>query len=198
MALDRDSLLNSANATFIAELYGRYLNDPRSVDSSWADFFKDLDDDSRTLLLDSRGASWAPRDAAVIGAKINGAAAPAAAKGGVSADALRAACLDSILARILIRSYRARGHLEAALDPLGLEAKQEHPELHPRTLGFTDADYDRPIFVFDAVGVETATLRELIARLRAAYCGTIGIEYMHMQDPEQKDWIQERAEAAPY
>ena len=95
MALDRDSLLNSANAIFIAELYGRYLNDPRSVDSSWADFFKSLDDDSRTLLLDSRGASWAPRDSAVIGAK-NGAAAPAAAKGGVSADQLRAACLDSI------------------------------------------------------------------------------------------------------
>ncbi|MCX7353739.1 MAG: 2-oxoglutarate dehydrogenase E1 component [Alphaproteobacteria bacterium] len=197
MALDRDSLLNSANAIFIAELYGRYLNDPRSVDSSWADFFKSLDDDSRTLLLDSRGASWAPRDSAVIGAK-NGAAAPAAAKGGVSADQLRAACLDSIRARILIRSYRVRGHLEATLDPLGLEAKQEHLELHPRTLGFTDADYDRPIFVFDAVGVETATLRELIARLRAAYCGTIGIEYMHMQDPEQKDWIQERVEAAPY
>ncbi|MGE0272882.1 MAG: 2-oxoglutarate dehydrogenase E1 component [Alphaproteobacteria bacterium] len=197
MALNRESLLTSANATFIAELYGRYLNDPRSVDASWADFFEILDDDSRTLLLDSRGASWAPRESAVIGAKTNGAAAPAA-KGGTSADQIHAACLDSIRARILIRSYRVRGHLEAKLDPLGLEVKQEHPELHPRTLGFTDADYDRSIFVGDAVGVATATLRELIMRLRAAYCGTIGIEYMHIQDPDQKDWIQERAEAAPY
>ncbi len=103
MAIDRDTLLYSANATFLAELYRRYLDDPRAVDASWADFFKGLDDDSRSLLLDSRGASWSPRDAAVIGARTNGAAAAATIKGGATPEQIRAAAIDSIRARILIR-----------------------------------------------------------------------------------------------
>ena len=96
---------------------------------------------------------------------------------------------------MLIRAYRIRGHLLADLDPLSLETKPLHPELDPATYGFTDADWDRPIFINYVLGLETATLREIVETLRKTYCSTIGVEFMHVQDPAQKAWIQERIEA---
>ncbi|MGB0196876.1 MAG: 2-oxoglutarate dehydrogenase E1 component, partial [Candidatus Puniceispirillaceae bacterium] len=95
----------------------------------------------------------------------------------------------------LIRAYRIRGHLIANLDPLALEDKPLHPELDPKSYGFGDDDWDRPIFIDHVLGLETATLTEIIDRLRKTYCGTIGVEFMHIQDPAQKAWIQERIEA---
>ena len=93
---------------------------------------------------------------------------------------------------MLIRSYRVRGHLEARLDPLGLVVPPPHPELDPRTYGFTDADLDKPIFIDNVLGRETATLREIVQILRDTYCGSIAVEFMHIQDPDQKSWIQRR------
>ena len=210
---DQSSFLFGSNATFIAELYARYLKDPQSVDSSWNSFFTELNDDAREVLDELRGASWAPNTTSVIGeepaAKTNGAAAPAAAKAnghaapnGAAApaaavldqDQLRAATLDSLRALMLIRVYRVRGHLQATLDPLGLEKREPHPELDPRSYGFTDADFDRPIFINNVLGMETATLRQILEVLEKTYCGTIGVEFMHIQDPDQKAWIQERIE----
>ncbi|HEY8612329.1 MAG TPA: 2-oxoglutarate dehydrogenase E1 component, partial [Roseomonas sp.] len=106
--------------------------------------------------------------------------------------------LDSLRALMLIRAYRVRGHLEADLDPLGLQKKKPHPELDPRTYGFSDADLDRPIFIDHVLGRETATLREMLSILKASYCGPIGVEFMHIQDPEQKSFIQQRIEGAPW
>ena len=113
----------------------------------------------------------------------------------MNADDMRAATLDSLRAVMLIRAYRIRGHLIADLDPLSLENKPLHPELDPATYGFTDDDWDRPIFINYVLGLETATLREIVETLRNTYCGTIGVEFMHIQDPAQKAWIQERIEA---
>ena len=113
----------------------------------------------------------------------------------MNADDMRAATLDSLRAVMLIRAYRIRGHLIADLDPLSLENKPLHPELDPATYGFTDEDWDRPIFINYVLGLETATLREIVETLRRTYCGTIGVEFMHIQDPAQKAWIQERIEA---
>ncbi len=107
----------------------------------------------------------------------------------------REAVLDSIRALMLIRTYRVRGHLQANLDPLRLEPIKPHPELDPRNHGFTDADWDRPIFINYVLGLETASLRQIVRRLQETYCGPIGVEYMHIQDPDQKAWIQERIEA---
>mgnify|MGYP002714146060 CR=1 FL=1 len=210
---DQSSFLFGSNATFIAELYARYLKDPQSVDSSWNSFFTELNDDAREVLDELRGASWAPNTTSIIGeepaVKANGAAAPAAAKAnghaaglnGAAApavaldqDQLRAATLDSLRALMLIRVYRVRGHLQATLDPLGLEKREQHPELDPRSYGFTDADFDRPIFINNVLGMETATLRQILEVLQKTYCGTIGVEFMHIQDPDQKAWIQERIE----
>ena len=113
----------------------------------------------------------------------------------MNAGDMRAATLDSLRAVMLIRAYRIRGHLLADLDPLSLETKPLHPELDPATYGFTDADWDRPIFINYVLGLETATLREIVETLRKTYCSTIGVEFMHVQDPAQKAWIQERIEA---
>ena len=205
MAETPESFLNGANAHFVAELYARYLDNPGSVDPSWTSFFEDLAEDGRAVLDELRGASWAPSDTAVIGG--NGAErfggepqvpVPAASMpSGLArgAKAVRAATLDSIRALMMIRSYRVRGHLIAKFDPLGLEGNDYHPELDPKTYGFTDADLDRPIFIDHVLGLESATLREILSILRETYCGAIGVEFMHIQHPEEKAWIQRRIES---
>ena len=101
---------------------------------------------------------------------------------------------DSIRALMLIRAYRIRGHFHANLDPLGLEPRKDDEELDPRSYGFTEADYDRKIFLDNVLGLEFATLREIVAILQRTYCQTLGVEFMHISDADQKGWIQERIE----
>jgi 2-oxoglutarate dehydrogenase E1 component len=208
MRAEQTSFLFGANAPFIEELYERYLGDPNAVDAEWRTFFEALGEQKSDVLAEVRGASWAPNGAHVIGAvdpetlpspanrnvKGNGAAAPAAIAGKTE-EAIRAAALDTSRAFLLIRSYRIRGHLEADLDPLGLVRHARHRELDPATYGFGDGDWDRPILIFGSLGLgESATLRQIWDRLRKTYCGKIGVEYMHISDPDQKAWIQERIE----
>jgi len=181
------TFLTGANAGFIADLYTRFLETPDSVDESWRRFFSEIDDDGSTVLAELHGPFWgnrAPRSAT------NGAGAVTA----IDAEQLRQATSDSIRALQLIRSYRVRGHLEAGLDPLGLDKRGHHPELDYRSYGFTERDLDRQIFINNLFGRERATLREIMAILRETYCGRIGVEYMHIQDPAEKAWIQEKFE----
>jgi len=200
---DQTSILDGTNATFIAELYARYLENPGAVDPSWAAFFAEMADDERSVLSELKGASWSRERTSVIGngaaekAATNGAAAKslAPAKGADLDAAIRAAGTDSIRAVTLIRAYRTRGHLAANLDPLGLEPPKFEPELQPDHYGFSEADLDRPIFLANRLGREIATVREIVAQLRETYCGSVGIEFMHIQDTDQRMWLQERMEA---
>ena len=196
------SAFNGANAAFIADLYARWAQKPDSVDPSFAELFGALNDEARGVLEDASGASWAPRrfdtaepETAKPAAK---GAKPAPAAAGFSAEQVRAAALDSLRALMLIRAYRVRGHLEAQLDPLGLQVPKPHPELDPAAYGFGPQDLDRPIFIDNVLGLETATVREIMAIIRASYCGPIGVEFMHIQDPGQKAWIQRKIEGAPW
>ena len=200
---------NGANAAFIAEMYSRWVANPGSVDSSFAELFAALNDEARAILGDAVGASWAPRSwsaespetappAPAKGAKPGKEAKAASAAAAPTPDELRAATKDSLRALMMIRTYRVRGHLEAQLDPLGLQMPKPHPELDPATHGFTDADMDRPIFIDHVLGLETATPRQILKVLRETYCGPIGVEFMHIQDPDQKAWIQRRVEGAPW
>jgi 2-oxoglutarate dehydrogenase E1 component len=194
---EQSSFLYSANADFIAELFKRYAENPSSVDPSWQEFFTGLSDDARAMLEELRGASWAPASQEkIIG---NGHAVPDAkkvnGKAEVSAPVSQGAILDSIRAIMLIRVYRVIGHLQANLDPLGLTQRRVVPELDPKSYGFTEADWDRPIFVDGMLGFQTATLRDIIRRLTRTYCGSVGVEFMHIQNSEQKSWIQERVES---
>jgi 2-oxoglutarate dehydrogenase E1 component len=121
------------------------------------------------------------------------AAAKAAGKPIAQADAVSAAG-DSIRAMMLVRTYRVRGHLAANLDPLGL-SKQEIPaDLDPAYHGFAEADLDRPVYVGGTLGYEWVSVRELVATLRANYCGAVGLEYMHIADVEERRFLQERME----
>jgi len=202
---DRKSFLFGPNGDFIAELYGRYLENPTSVDPSWAEFFSGLHDDAGSIKGELRGASWAPRTLGVREAQaVDGGHAatddmPTDGNGqlgtrAASAEEIRRAQLDALRAIMLIRAYRVRGHLIAKLDPLGLEKREYHPELDYKSYGFTDDDLDRPIFINYVLGLESATVREILQRVRSTYSGTVGVEYMHIQDPDQKLWIQERIE----
>ena len=199
MALTTDTFLSGANAPYIADLYRRYMEDPSSVDPSWVSFFAELHDDARIVLEEARGASWAPGAAGNGGTAVASPPPPVAAAAGAQAPRppiaeSRAAIIDSVRALMLIRVYRVRGHLMARFDPLGLEGRKYHPELDPTTYGFTEADMDRPIFLDNVLGLETATLRHIVQVLRETYCGSIGVEFMHIQHPDEKAWIQQRIE----
>src|SRR5262245_3943634 len=153
--LDGTTFLTGANAGFIAELYTRFLEDPQSVDESWRRFFSEISDDLPAMLTERRGPSWAEPALPIIG---NGAAGAVA----IDAEALGRIATDSIRALNLIRAYRVRGHLEADLDPLGLEKRGPYPELDYRSYGFTDADLAREIFINNLLGRERAKLRDII------------------------------------
>ena len=117
-----------------------------------------------------------------------------AAAAGASPDDIRRAAEDSIRAMMLIRTYRVRGHLAADLDPLGLAKREVPADLTPAFHGFTEADLDRPIFICGVLGFETATVREIVRVLQANYCGHVGLEYMHINEVEERRFLQERME----
>ena len=194
-----DSFLTGTNATFVAELYQRWKQTPNSVSSDWSDWFANLDELSSEH-FEEKSPSWGKPKSKVIGANDPDASIKAVAKGiagnrDLLAGDVRSATLDSLRAIMLIRAYRIRGHLLAKLDPLNLQDEEIHPELDPETYGFSSKDYDRPIFINYVLGLEIASLNEILTILKATYCGTIGVEFMHIQDPAQKAWIQERIEA---
>jgi 2-oxoglutarate dehydrogenase E1 component len=207
-AADVQSILTGTNAEYIAHLYSQFLVNPQSVSDSWRRFFSDLADDEAALLRELNGASWTPKhNRKELNSFASVAASAAAAmsqgkgkpgKAGPAANAnegdVRRATQDSIQALMLIRAFRARGHLIANLDPLGLKEPTYHPELDPAHYGFSDSDFDRPIFINGVLGMESATLREILTALHETYCGTIGVEFLHMSDPTEKSWIQQRIE----
>ena len=208
--LERTSFLYGTNAGFVEELYARYLNDPASVDAEWRAFFDELGDERENVLKEVRGASWKRDDWPVVAngelvsaldgnwpvAEQKKLAEKVAARVplGTSEESVRKATLDSIRAIMMIRAYRIRGHLDANVDPLNLRPQSQHPELQPETYGFGPEDMDRPIFIDYVLGLETATVREMLDILRRTYCGTLAVEFMHIVDPEEKAWIQERIE----
>jgi 2-oxoglutarate dehydrogenase E1 component len=215
-AFARTSFLQGANAAYIEEMQAQYERNPGSVSDEWRHFFASLQEERSGRNDDNGhgGPSWAKAresieqqgDRELLGAltgdwgeteqHIRGQLQARASAGGVEmspAASLRAT-QDSIRALMLIRAYRVMGHLAADLDPLGLLERKIHKELRPETYGFTQADLDRPIFIDKVLGLEMATVREILKILRRTYCRHIGVEFMHITSPAQKSWIQERIE----
>ena len=201
--LEDTAFLFGANGIFVEDLYGRYLRDPQSVDSSWRRVFAEIGDDAQTVTNEVRGATWAPREAPArvdgeddgVNGEAVAARAPTTPTDG-DKSATQATARDSIRLIMLIRAYRVRGHLIANLDPLGLDGEKHHAELDPATYGFTAEDYDREFFLDGVLGRETATLREALDIVKQTYCAKIGVEYMHIQYPDQKSWIQLQIESS--
>ncbi len=208
------SFMQGHNAEYLEQMYARYANDPASVDAQWVEFFKQLGDAELDVKAEAQGPSWARADwppamdgdlhGALTGeypaepeAKDTGKkiAAKAAEKGiDVSEDQIKRAVLDSLRAMMIIRSYRIRGHLAADLDPLGMRTSEARAELDPASYGFTDADMDRPIYLEGTLGLEFASLREILAILKRTYTGTFALQYMHIADREMCDWLRDRIE----
>jgi 2-oxoglutarate dehydrogenase E1 component len=210
-AFHASSFLQGANADYVEHLAARHAADPASVDPTWAAFFAALGDGANATAA-AAGPSWSrpdwppqptddltaaldgqwPLDPKKAGEKI---AAKATEKGVALSEAqLRQAVLDSLRALMIIRAYRIRGHLIADLDPLGMRDVKPHPELDPASYGFTEADMDRPIFIDKVLGLETATMRQILDIVRRTYCGTFALQYMHISNPEEAGWLKERIE----
>ncbi|WP_281301061.1 MULTISPECIES: 2-oxoglutarate dehydrogenase E1 component [unclassified Iodidimonas] len=195
-------LFSGASSAFIESLYDRYAADPQSVDESWRAYFDKLEKGAASA---HQQPSWARSDWPLRGPVDDLTSAldpgsvvaekPAATKAAkVEPENVRAATLDSIRALMMIRAYRVRGHLLAKLDPLGLEDRPRHAELMPETYGFGEDDLDRPIYIGHVLGLETATVREIITIVERTYCQHVGVEFMHINEPEEKAWIQNRIE----
>src|SRR3954447_23581006 len=209
-AFARTSFLYGGNAAYVEKLQSQFEANPSSVDAEWRAFFESLKDERSDVVRNASGPSWQRAIShangeliaaltgdwaeveKTIGDKVK---AKAQSKGvEISSADVQQATRDSIHALMLIRAYRIRGHFPAKLDPLGLQAEPNEAELDPRSYGFTDADMDRKIFLDKVLGLEFATLREILTILRRTYCQTLGVEFLHISDGAQKGWIQERIE----
>ncbi|WP_082441799.1 2-oxoglutarate dehydrogenase E1 component [Sphingomonas sp. Leaf33] len=202
---DFSDIAGGVSQAFVDTLYARYKSDPSGLEPGWRAFFDGLEGaatgpswakknwpptetDALTAGLDPTQMEPTPKPAKP-GAKPAAAAAPAA-----SPDAIRAAADASIRAMTLIRTYRVRGHLAANLDPLGLSKRELPEDLRTEYHGFTDDQIDTPVFLGGVLGLQTATIRELVTILRANYCGNVGLEYMHIADVEERKFLQDRME----
>ena len=195
-----NSFLYGANSSYIEKLFSRYKSDSSDIDNSWHDFFNNIDDKVPEI---ERKPSWfGPKSVeskeidltdTEIDTKINNFMLKSDAE--LDADG-KSSTIDSIRALMMIRAYRMRGHLIANLDPLGSVNNDPHPELDPKNYGFEKSDMDRQIYIDSVLGLEYATINEMLEILKRTYCSTLGVEFLHIADPEQKSWIQERIEGA--
>ncbi|MEO1038975.1 MAG: 2-oxoglutarate dehydrogenase E1 component [Pseudomonadota bacterium] len=202
------SFLYGGNAVYLEDMAARYAQDPGSVPDSWRAFFETMGDAGADAVRAAEGPGWRRDDwprrangdmvAALgdIGPELAGVPDAVAEKmpAGASQDEVQRAVRDSIAAIMLIRAYRMRGHLAADLDPLGLTDFGEQRELQPSRFGFEEADLDRQIFINGYLGMESATVREILEILKRTYCSTFAVEFMHISNPEEKSWLQERIE----
>lgn len=207
------SFMQGHNAEYLEQLYAQYAGNPAAVDAAWAEFFHELGDSDQDIKREAAGPSWARHDwppapdddltAALTGEwpveEVRAAATKIADKAQeaqveLSEEKVKRAVLDSVRALMLIRAFRIRGHLIANLDPLNMRDESHHPELDPKTYGFTEADMDRPIFIDNVLGLQIASLRQIVEIMHRTYCGTFALQFMHISNPEESAWLKERIE----
>lgn len=211
IVFQKTSFLSGTNSSYIEKLYAKYVENPASIPDSWRQFFEGLGD-QKDNIIENQGPSWAPSNIKYISngdldvyekylpTNLNGKSIKekiTEANKTLSSDErvdVERSTIDSVRAIMMIRAYRIRGHLIADLDPLQLQEKNYHPELNPETYGFKKEDRNRKIFLDKVLGFQYATVNEILEILLKTYCAKIGIEFMHMSDPEEKKWIQERIE----
>lgn len=188
-ALWRSSPLAGGNAAYLEHLYEEFLHDPNSIPQAWRQYFESLprvdgvtQDIPHSLIREEfrRRAR-----------QMRSLARPRSEPAGVTADQAH----KQVKVLQLINAYRYRGHQAAKLDPLGLREVPILPDLELETIGLSESDLDTVFETGSLVGPKQATLREIIAHLQATYVGTIGAEYMHITDTQEKRWIQSSLES---
>jgi len=178
----QSSQLSGGNAGFIEDLYEQYLIAPDSVGPKWKAYFDGFH---------GREAGDVPHSAVMAQVQREARLARHAI-GAVDEEAAR----KQTAVGKLVTAYRSRGHLGAQLDPLGLAARQDAPDLDLPFHGLSDADLDREFAVATYFGADKYKLRDLLTKLRTTYSGSIGAEFMHISDAVQRRWMQERLENA--
>jgi len=172
---------------FVEDLYEDFLADPASVSGEWATYFASLDGAATKSAPVQLGPSFLP--ASIFNpAKTNGHAANGHATNGHASLQQDAGALQHKV-DMLIRNYRVRGHLMACSGAVGSPAV-ELPELDPSYYGFTIADFDRKFAAQSIASEGSLTLREIIVRMQNTYCRSIGVQFMHIDDLEIRDWLQ--------
>ena len=187
-----DTFLNSANAPYVAELYSKFRNDPESVDTTWKDFFNNLNEDDYSVLKDFGGPEWKERPSSIIDK--NYITKVIKSNVNYNSEEFRISTLDSIRALRLIRAFRINGHLIADLDPLGISEREYPQELDYKSYGFIESDLEKEIFIDGSLGLEKGKLKNIIKILKETYSASIGVEFLHIQQADQKQWVQERIE----
>lgn len=190
-----ESFLSGSSSSYVEQMYEAWRKDPSSVHASWNAFFKNADAGL------APGQAFHAPPALVSNAD---AAATASMLQQVSPGNVHKEIEESMKLLQLIRAYQVRGHSIANLDPLKMDVRPIPPELQIETYGWSEADLDREFFVgsigkflhgfIASTNKQKYTLREIVDTYKKIYCGSIGIEYMHIQDRESCNWIRERFE----
>lgn len=181
-----DTFLYGGNSSYILNEYIKFLENKENVSADWRDFFIQFQDKLEPVLADYQKSFQ--RKNTLLGKE------PENQKPTEACFANEEKVRHSINALRMIHAYRVRGHLAASLDPLKLEEREAHPELDPKTYGFSEADMGTVVFLDGTLGLQSAPLRDILTILRKTYCDQLAVEFMHSQHPEHKSWIQERIE----
>jgi 2-oxoglutarate dehydrogenase E1 component len=185
----RSSSLASGNAAYLEELYEQFLQDPTSVSVDWRSYFENL---PRVNGIEHDVSHTAVREE--FRRIAHHRQSPAVARQSVPAASAESAH-NQVKVLQLINAYRYRAHQIAKLDPLGLRESPSIPELDLRYYGLGETELDTVFETGSLVGPRQATLREILAQLRATYASTIGVEYMHITDTAEKRWLQSGIES---
>ena len=203
-SLSSESFLQGNSTEYLENLQADFSKNTQDLDPQWQKFFNTIGD---VNLEGQTGPSWTRPDWPLVNYeefetnidleqnhidKIKSKAI----KNNVDVDenGLKQAVLDSVRALMLIRAYRIRGHLAADLDPLNILKNNTHPELQPANYGFHESDMDRLIYIDNVLGLELATMREIVDIVKRTYCGTFALQYMHISNPSESQWLKERIE----
>ena len=170
----KNSFLNKANSAFIESMYLRYIKKDPNLPQSWQKYFKSLNEDIQSIVKEIEGPSWARN----INKKLP--SDKSEEKFLSNNEDINNPQIQTIKAIALIRAYRIRGHLIANLDPLNMMDWKYIHELHPEDHGFSRNDYDKKIFIGSYMDSGHASINEILTNLRKVYCGSIGVEYMHI------------------
>ncbi len=205
--LDSAELLQGNSAKYLEQMHAKYSDNANELDLKWQEFFMNFNDSTNLKDTTNQNPSWSRKDWPPINgekygfgeelqpqfeSKIKSKLTQEGLE--INTDELRRAVLDSVRALMLIRAYRIRGHLAAKLDPLKVTEGNNLPELDPRTYGFQLEDMNRQIYIDNVLGLELASMKEIIDIVRRTYCGTFALQYMHISNPDESQWLKERIE----
>ena len=193
---EANSYIYSANATYIAQLYEKYIQDNSSVDQTWQDFFSQNDDDLQVILQESKGAAWAKKDLKVINVANNYdiSAFDKLEKPQTKNKQVAQEKDLQIRAENLIESYKNYGHFAANLDPLGLTEKKLPQQLSLQFHNINQEDLDQKI----NYQANQITIANLIDHLNTVYLGNVGAQFNYIDNQEHKNWLSDEFEKTAY